>query len=181
MKKSKLIELAITSGATKAVCISQEQIILNEGFRKICENNQCGQFSKCWVCPPSVGDIHALMTRVRNYDTAVLYQTITSIEDSFDIEGMQNAARNHALLGQRINNALGVQTEPFLHLGCGGCHLCERCTKQDNLPCVFPKNALIPLEACGIDVYNTVKSTSLKYINGQNTVTYFGMVLFQEK
>ena len=36
------------------------------------------------------------------------------------------------------------------------------------------------MEACGVDVYNTTRETPLKYINGQNTVTYFGMVLFRE-
>ena len=34
------------------------------------------------------------------------------------------------------------------------------------------------MEGYGIDVYNTCKPTALKYINGQNTVTYFGIVLF---
>ena len=37
------------------------------------------------------------------------------------------------------------------------------------------------MEAYGIDVYNTTKNTELKYINGQDTVTYFGMVLFEEE
>ena len=36
------------------------------------------------------------------------------------------------------------------------------------------------LEGYGVDVYNTTKDTPLKYINGQNTVTYFGMILFSE-
>ena len=36
------------------------------------------------------------------------------------------------------------------------------------------------MEGAGIDVYNTVKDTPLKYINGANTVTYFGLVLFEE-
>ena len=32
-----------------------------------------------------------------------------------------------------------------------------------------------------MDVYNTSKHTPLKYINGANTITYFGRVLFQEE
>ena len=36
------------------------------------------------------------------------------------------------------------------------------------------------MEAAGVDVYNTTRDTPLKYINGQNTVTYFGLVLFDE-
>ena len=36
------------------------------------------------------------------------------------------------------------------------------------------------LEGYGIDVFNTTKDTPLKYINGENTVTYFGIVLLTE-
>lgn len=36
------------------------------------------------------------------------------------------------------------------------------------------------MEGAGIDVYNTTKDTPLKYINGADTVTYFGIVLFEE-
>ena len=44
----------------------------------------------------------------------------------------------------------------------------------------MPEKALSSLEAYGIDVYQTTKDTDLKYINGADTVTYFGIVLFQE-
>ena len=63
-----------------------------------------------------------------------------------------------------------------LCLSAGGCRLCERCAKLDDEPCRMPDKAMTSLEACGVDVYNTTKKTELKYINGQNTVTFFGAV-----
>ena len=36
------------------------------------------------------------------------------------------------------------------------------------------------MEGYCIDVYRTAKGTDLKYINGENTVTYFGIMLFKE-
>lgn len=33
------------------------------------------------------------------------------------------------------------------------------------------------LEACGIDVARTTASTPLRYTNGANTVTFFGLIL----
>ena len=65
-----------------------------------------------------------------------------------------------------------------LHLSCGGCGLCERCARRDDEPCRFPDKAMASLEAYGVNVYQTTRSTKLKYINGQNTVTYFSLVLF---
>ena len=56
--------------------------------------------------------------------------------------------------------------------------VCDSWRELDDLPCRAPEEALSSLEAYGINVYQTVKKTALKYINGQNTVTYFGAILF---
>ena len=40
---------------------------------------------------------------------------------------------------------------------------------------------MLSLESCGVDVYNTSRATDLKYINGQNTVTFFGLLLYREE
>ncbi len=177
-----LLQTALSCGAAKAAYIDAGQIVLSEDFRKICEGNGCGMFGRCWVCPPFIGEIGELMAQVRRFPKAMLYQSIREIEDSFDIEGMFEAGFQHAQLSQRIQQQ--VQTDPsieILHLSCGGCRLCQRCAKADDAPCRFPEQALPSLEGYGVDVYNTCKSTDLHYINGQNTVTYFGMVLFREK
>lgn len=180
--RSRLVSAALKSGAAKAFIIPQDSIVLSREFADICRSNSCGNYGKCWMCPPDVGPVDALMARVRSYRRGLLYQTISPLEDSFDIEGMTAAARRHARVSQRIQAAV----EPLLdggsyHLSCGGCNLCERCARRDDLPCRFPGRALPPMEGAGIDVYNTVKDTPLKYINGQDTVTYFGLVLFDEE
>ena len=94
---------------------------------------------------------------------------------------MFEASHTHAQLSQRIHQAVKpLLGENFLHLSCGGCHLCETCAKKTGEPCRQPDKALAGLEGYGVDVYNTTKDTDLKYINGANTVTYFGMVLLAE-
>lgn len=176
-----LTDAALAAGAAKATVIDRTQIVLSEEFRRICESNQCGGYAKCWMCPPYIGPIEELMAKVRSYPQALLYQTIYEIEDSYDIEGMFAAGANHAQVSQRLQGKVGpLLKEPFLHLTCGGCHLCETCAKRSEEPCRFPDKALPSLEGYGVDVYSTTKDTPLKYINGQNTVTYFGMILFSE-
>ena len=180
MNADALLSSIMQCGADHAARIRQEQIVLNKQFREICEKNQCGMYGRCWVCPPDAGEIGPLMGCVRDFDAGILYQTITPLEDSFDIEGMQNAAHRHALLAQRIEKTVDAPAGRTFHMGPGGCHLCACCTKPEGKPCRFPGKALLPLEVCGVDVYNTAKSTPLKYINGQNTVTYFGLLLYRE-
>lgn len=181
MERNNLINAALTAGAAKAAIIDAAQIVLSAEFRGICETNQCGGYAKCWMCPPYIGPIGELMEKVRSYPKALLYQTIFEIEDSYDIEGMFEAGAKHAQVSQSVQQEMvPLIGKPFLHLTCGGCHLCPTCAKRSEEPCRFPGKALPSLEGYGVDVYQTVKDTPLKYINGQNTVTYFGMVLFSE-
>ena len=181
MDHQTLIQTALDLGAAKATVIPVDKIVLSPTFREICVNNGCGRFNKCWMCSPTIGDIETLMARVRSYKWALWYQLIGDIEDSFDIEGMTEVGDEHVQLCQRINEALKpVFGKEMLHLGKGGCGLCERCTIEDGKPCRLPDQALSSLELYGVDVYRTTDGTGLKYINGSNTVTYFGMVLFRE-
>ena len=180
--KLDLLQTALDCGAAKATYLTAQQIVLSQEFRNICQGNGCGMFGSCWVCPPEIGLIDALMEQVRRFPKAMLYQSIREIEDSFDIEGMFEAGYAHAQLSQKIQQyAKTDDSIEFLHLTCGGCRLCETCAKASDEPCRHPDKALSSLEGYGIDVYNTCKDTPLHYINGQNTVTYFGMVLFREK
>jgi len=182
MNSNDQVALALKCGAAKAVLIDRAKLVTSPIFREICQGNSCGQYGRCWVCPPEIGEINQLIQSLDAYKTILWYQSIAKIEDSFDIEGMLDAGRSHAQLSQQISAALTENGfAGFLHLSCGGCHLCDRCTKQDQLPCRHPDKALSSLEGYGIDVYGTTKDTPLSYINGENTVTYFGAVFFAEE
>lgn len=180
--RKSLIDVAIENGAIKAEVILQEQIVTDKAFWDICASNGCGRFGKYWTCPPAIGKPDELLAELKGYSHAMLYQTIGDIEDSFDIEGMIEVGHNHEEVSRRIHAAANTlfAGEKFLHLSSGGCYLCERCAKQDDLPCRFPDEALAPMEGYCIDVYKTSTNTDLKYINGTNTVTYFGIILFTE-
>ena len=181
MNQEALVQLALECGAAKATILSQDQIVTSAAFRDICAGNGCGLYGKCWMCPPDIGDITPLMAKVQQFPYALWYQTIRELEDSFDIEGMLEAGQRHVLLSQKLQEAVNpLLVKNFLHLTCGGCRLCDRCAKLDDEPCRMPEKALSSLEAYGVDVYQTTKDTDLKYINGPDTVTFFGMILFQE-
>jgi predicted metal-binding protein len=65
-----------------------------------------------------------------------------------------------------------------LHLGAGGCGVCETCAKRTGEPCRAPALAMPSLEAYGINVSRLAAAADMKYTNGKDTVTYFGAVLF---
>ena len=124
-------------------------------------------------------DIDELMAEVANYGYALVYQTVSELEDSFDFEGMVEAKKRTYPLAQSMREIFkNCGIKKVLHLGAGGCGVCKSCAKQTGEPCRFPEKAMPSLEAYGVNVSALAKSAGMKYINGQNTVTYFGAVLF---
>ena len=166
MDYSALAEQVRGLGAYKAGVVDLQDVRFDRAFRAMCETNACGNYGKCWMCPPDAGDIDALMNEAQSYQKALVYQT---------------AARLHNELSRAL--AKWFATLPFakkLHLGAGGCHMCGVCAKRTNEPCRHPELAMPSLETYGIDVSELAASSGMKYINGQNTVTYFGALLFCE-
>ena len=123
--------------------------------------------------------IDKLMNEISEYRYALVYQTVTELEDSFDFEGMVEAKKKSYPLAQSLRGLFDdSRIKKTLHLGAGGCGVCRTCAKQTGEPCRFPEKAMPSLEAYGINVSELAKASGMKYINGQNTVTYFGAVLF---
>ena len=177
-----IIAHALAEGAFRAAAVDVEKIETDTVFREMCASNVCGNYGRCWMCPPDVGEIDDLMAELKTYDTALVYQSVGQLEDSYDFEGMMDAAAAHNRLTQSMRDyvtpaAFGGQFPKILHLGAGGCHVCETCAKKTGEPCRFPEKALPSLEAYGVNVSKLAAAAGMKYINGQNTVTYFGAVL----
>ena len=115
MEDQMLIDAALSCGAAKATLLDQQQIVLSDTFRAICESNQCGGYGKCWMCPPYIGEIHQLMDTVRSFPRGLWFQTISDIEDSYDIEGMFEAGARHARVSGRIREKFApLLKKPFL-------------------------------------------------------------------
>ena len=174
-----MIEKVLELGAYKASIIETNRIALDREFRAMCISNACGMYGKCYMCPPDVGDIDELMSQIGTYDYALVYQTIGNLEDSFDFEAMMDAQKRNCHLGQQLRKVFADQKiAKVLHLGAGGCGICKTCAKNTNEPCRFPDLAMPSLEAYGVNVSELAKACEMQYINGRDTVTYFGAVLF---
>ena len=171
--------LALSLGACGAEVIEVAKIETDGVFREMCRANYCGNYGKNWTCPPHVGEIDDLMAELKTYSYALVYQTVSDLEDSYDFEGMMEAGKNHGKLMMRLRKELeGEAISRSLHLGAGGCRVCERCAGRDGEPCRHPDLAVASLEAYGVNVSKLASSAGMNYINGKDTVTYFGAVLF---
>jgi len=161
----------LAQGAHRAGWIKVAELPFDSELRKACEVNACGRFGKNYTCPPHTGEIHALIAKAQGYEDILLFQTVGELEDSYDFEGMQEASHTHKALTQSIFDALG--RGDCLMLGVGGCALCEVCAVHTNEACRQPNRALASLESYGVNVSNASALAGMKYINGENTVTFF--------
>lgn len=165
-------------GANQVDVIPTSSLKFSLEFRSICETNTCGMFKKSWMCPPHVGPAEDLIAEAKTYRAAIVYQTIHPLEDSFDIEGMLTAGEKHNRLARDVQHIVYALTEePFLQLSAGGCRMCSTCALTEDQPCRFPQEALRSLECYCIDVAQMANACGMNYINGQNTVTFFGALL----
>ena len=97
-----LLEQVRGLGAYRAELIDVEKIRFDRAFRELCEQNACGNYGQCWMCPPDAGDIDELIAEAGSYRRALVYQTVGKLEDSYDFEGMMEAARVHGELSRRL-------------------------------------------------------------------------------
>jgi len=172
----KIIESFLKDLVDQYAEIETENIDFLEEVRKSCELNHCGKYRKNWMCPPGIGSINDLKEKYTKYKKAFVFNKVTNLEDSFDIEGMDEGRKRV----EDILNKLRVELKDYTNiqlLGVGSCNICKICTYPDS-PCRYPKLAVPSLEAIGINVLKIANGCNLNYYNGINTVTYFGMVLY---
>jgi len=173
-----LTDTALKLGAFKAKVIDAEKVETDRSFRAICESNSCGAFGRCWACPPDCGDIDELMASLKDYRYALVFQTVGELEDSYDFEGMIEHKKSYVRILDKLRAEARKVLSKALYLGAGGCGMCDECAKRRGEPCVDPENAIVSLEAYGVNVSRLAAVSDMKYINGKDTVTYFGAIFF---
>lgn len=180
MNENDFVDICIKAGAFKAYIISTDNVPFDINLRSYCEANVCGNYGKNYACPPNVGDSQELIDRARSYKKALVFQTVSKIKDSFDFDGMKEAAQRHSKVADEINKVIGKHFGNYLQLTAGECTVCEVCALTDDKPCRFPDKAISSLEAYCMNVSTLAERCQMKYTNGQNTVTYFGAFLFNK-
>ena len=165
------------TGISQYGVISTMEIVFDDEIRKICEGNACRLYAKTWACPPAVGTVEQCRKRCLQYKRALVFNAVYPLEDSFDYAGMMQGHAAFKQLCDRLYLLAKEECLSFLLLSNEGCIRCKNCTYPD-APCRMPDKLFPSLEGFGINVAKLAESAGIQYINGSNTVTYFGMLLY---
>lgn len=160
--------------------ISSSALVFSEEVRDICKGNGCGKYNTGWYCPPAYGSVEECRAKCLSYEKVFVFTGVYELEDSYDFEGMMKAGKRFNRLCWDIRELLNRERVEHLLYANGGCADCKDCTYPD-APCRVPDKLILSLEGNGIYVNKLAESAGVNYINGKNTVTYFGAVFYERK
>lgn len=149
---------------------------VNEQVRDMCGSGKCPTYNTNWACPPACGDLDYYQGRIDSYSTCFLVQTVGQLEDSFDIEGIEDYAKLHAERVKKFAREVRNEDPTVMILGTGTCTNCAQCTYPDE-PCRFPNEQMTSMEGAGIWVSDLCTKANVPYNHGPNTIAYTSCVL----
>jgi predicted metal-binding protein len=175
--KSELKECLARAGVFAYGEVDPRDVEFTEEVRGYCAQNTCGQYGKTWACPPAVGTVDECRERARRYDRMLVFSGKYDIESSFDFEGMASALMDFKTIVNALDADLQARMSGYLLLGNEGCGNCKACTYPGS-PCRFPDKLHHSIEGYGIYVTKLAQQAGIAYHNGENTVTFFGALLY---
>jgi predicted metal-binding protein len=155
------------------------EIKYRQEIREICKDNSCRQYGKTWACPPAVGTVEECKNRCLQYNTMLVFTGKFTLEDSFDFDGMMRSMSDFKQIAHDVESVVKPYLKRYLVLSNESCNTCKTCTYPD-APCRFPEQLHHSIEGYGILVSELAKQATVNYNNGENTVTYFGALLFND-
>lgn len=172
------IRLALECGFDHAARLDCGAITLRPEVRDACAKNACGRYGKNWSCPPGCGTLEECAARVRAYSEGIIVQTVGTLEDEFDGEGMMEASALQSERFKKLTPGLRKLYPKLLPVGTGSCSLCRECTYPD-APCRDPEGATSPMEALGMLVSEVCAASGVSYYYGKGTITYTACYLLK--
>ena len=165
----------------EAVCpINMESLCPMQEVRDMCAADKCRAYGKRWVCPPGCGSIEHCRDKISHYSGGILVQTVGSLQDEFDLEGIDRAQKTHDKRFKTLARQVRYFEKDCLPLSAGTCTRCEVCTYPDK-PCRYPDKILSSMEAYGLLVSDVCTKSGMPYYRGENTITFTSCILIDRE
>ena len=125
-------------------------------FLAFCKD--CKNFNTRWSCPPLAIDVDRFL---QNYN----YIYVIGVQIIYDADTIQRADTSEKIkhvttqslqdVKTRLSDALLAlekQIPGSISLASGGCSVCQRCRRCDQLPCRYPEKMRYSLDSFGFDL-----------------------------
>lgn len=140
-EKKEIITLCLDRKAIDAKYIDPKSIIVSEWVRYKCQYG-CPDYGKCYGCPPYSPTPEITRKIIAAYSLALLVHFGGDVRVTKTIVEIEKEVF--------LRNYYKV-----ISFGAGPCNLCKTCSENG---CNFSQKVRPSMEACGIDVYQTVRN-----------------------
>jgi predicted metal-binding protein len=169
------VKKALSMGITRAKIIDTKTISVANWVKMKCQFG-CGGYGKRLTCPPYSPTPEYTRKMIAEYRKALLMQ----IENILP-------TKEHSVSRKLKSIVADLERKIFLDgyykafgMTSGPCGLCRTCSTKK--PCKYPYEARPAMEACGVDVYQTVRSNGFKLevvTTEDSCCTYNGLILIE--
>ena len=152
-------------GVTDACLISPSDVETAAWVRLKCQFG-CGGYGLCLVCPPFTPTPEQMRKVLDAYHRAILIHFDSEADVKATVADLE-----HDIFLRGAWKAFG--------LGAGPCYFCKECPMEEG-QCRQPERARPAMEACGIDVFSTVKKVGfpIEVVRAQcQRPNYYGLIL----
>jgi len=163
-KYTKYIKRAKELGATDSKIIPADTVVTAEWVRIKCQFG-CGGWGRRLTCPPNSPTPEQTRKMLSYYKNALLIH----VNEEVDINDIIPIIEKEAFFDGYFR---------AFSIGAGPCYLCEKCSKF----CKHPREARPAMEACGIDVFSTVRAHGfpIETLSRRDCKgNYYGLVLIE--
>ena len=124
--------------------------------------------------------IDALSAMAQGLFCSLLIGTIVEVTDSANIQESLDTRFDHEKLTNQVRDLFREQgINPYI-LSTEACAVCERCAYLDGQPCRKPDRMHPCVESHGINLIPTLEENGLPFQYGDNMVTWYSLLFFNE-
>jgi len=158
-------KMLLTTGADSVTMIDVQSVVTAPWTVYKCQFG-CGRYGRSWCCPPNAPSYQQTREILSCYTQAILFRC----HDMAVVTDMAVRVAREVFLDGYYK---------VLAFGSGPCRLCKECGKQS---CNFPNKTVPAMEACGIDVFQTVRNNGYEIttLRTESEVqNHFGLILVE--
>ncbi|MEE0776497.1 MAG: DUF2284 domain-containing protein [Bacillota bacterium] len=168
------IAYAKECGISEAAAFNPQELPFDDAaiLRQGCEANDCGKYDTNWSCPPGIGSIEEVESKVKQWRHGIVMQFLTeAIDSSLQPELFKEISGSFNVMARKVFDKVLEEHGDGYMLGRGGCTICKECTYPEK-PCRYPEQMIPCISSHSINVYRLWDSTGFRRGNLSETDLY---------
>ena len=175
-----LKKLSTKLGIDEFIEFDPSLLIPEERIRKYCYENICGNYGKHYMCPPLIGTVEEIKSKLNLYNKAILVRYSEEVDVKNDRKKVKRSKIDFHKIILELENFLSQGGIESWGLVGGSCSFCIECKAITNRPCKHPHKARPSLESLGIDVQKLLDNFGLDNKFYPDKIVWTGCILLKE-